>query len=170
MRHEAVTTAGCTQRAYLYLERDHDPAGPPYDDRDLDRMAFDPDDVTALTGLTPTRSWRRGDPAARAGGPPRRFSGWEYEPPGLRTYDTEQVITALLDRVEPYAGGITRACRMLGMRAGVIVVIWMRGERHSDGDVVVSTPAICYRAQTVQRLAALRLAVDHDQYVDLPDP
>jgi hypothetical protein len=32
-------------RAYRYLERDHDPAGPRYSGSDLDQMMFEPDDV-----------------------------------------------------------------------------------------------------------------------------
>ncbi|MBL7496559.1 DUF4279 domain-containing protein [Frankia sp. CNm7] len=170
MRDETALTARCTQRAYLYLERDHDPAGPPYSDRDRDQMAFDPDEVTSLVGLTPTEAWRRGDPAARAGRPPRRFSNWKYGLPEVRTFDTEEVVTALLDAIEPHATGITNAYRALGMRGGVMVVIWMHGVRNADGDVAVSTPALSYSRQTVQRLAQLQLAVHHDQYIELPDP
>jgi hypothetical protein len=60
MRDETAINAGCTQRAYLYLERDHDPAGAPYSSRDLDQMMFDPNEVTTLVELTPTRVLRPG--------------------------------------------------------------------------------------------------------------
>jgi hypothetical protein len=66
-------------------------------------MTFNPDEVTALIWLTPTKAWRRGDPSARAGGPPRRFSGWQYELPEASTFDTEEIVAALLDAIEPYA-------------------------------------------------------------------
>jgi len=169
MRDESARTATCTQRAYLYLESDHDVDGPPYSDSDLDEMAFDPDEVTALVGLTPTTAWRRGDPSARAGRPPRRLSCWNYELPEVSTFDTEKVLVALLDAIEPYAAGILGACSALRLRAGVTLVIWLHGARDADGDVFVSTPALSYRRQTVQRLARLHLAVDHDLSVDLPD-
>jgi hypothetical protein len=160
MRDEA---RACTQRAYLYLARDIDAAGPPYADSDAERMAFDPDEITALVGLRPTEAWRRGDPSPWTAERPRRFSGWKYELPEVATFDTEAVVTGLLDAIEPYATGIARACDTLGMTAGVTVVIWMRAD--SVGDL--STPSIGYRAETVQRLANLRLALDHDQYVEL---
>jgi hypothetical protein len=139
-------STSCRQRAYLYLCRDYEPVSlPPYDDEDLDRMAFDPDEATVLVGLTPTSTRRR-----------PRFDGWDYEVPEVDTFDTEEVVTALLDAIEPYAAGLARARAELGLRAGVTVVIWSTG----------TTPAVCYRAETVRRLADLHLSLDHDQYVE----
>ena len=79
-------------------------------------------------------------------------------------------MVSLLDAIEPYTEGIIDACRTLRMRAGIMVVIWTNGERDADGAILLSTPAIGYSAQTVQRLARLGLEVQHDQYVELPDP
>jgi hypothetical protein len=132
-------------------------------------MAFEPDEVTALTGLTPTAAWRRGDPSPRSDRPPRRFSHWTYELPETCSRDTEEVVTALLDAIEPHAAGIASACHTLGMRAGVMVVIWMQGGRDADGGVTFSTPALGYGRRTVQRLAEMHLSLDHDQNVELPD-
>jgi hypothetical protein len=168
-RRASDVTGGCTQRVYLYLERDVDLAGPPYADSDLDLMAFDPDEVTAVVGLQPTTAWRRGDPVS-ATLVSRRFSRWQYELPPVDTFITEDVVIRLLEAIEPYAEGIAAACGRLGMMAGVMVVISTRGECGVDGAVVVSTPAIGYTAHTMQRLARLGLAVHHDQYVTLPEP
>jgi hypothetical protein len=168
MGDETTNASGCAQRAYLYLERDHDLVGPPFNDDDLAQLEFDPDEVTALVGLTPTTTWRRGDPASWRGGRPHRFSGWKYELPEISTFDTEEVVIALLDVIEPHGEKIVSASHTWGMRAGVMVVIWMYGELNTDGEMVVSTPALGYTAPTVQRLARLGLAVHHDQYVALP--
>ncbi|OHV63654.1 DUF4279 domain-containing protein [Pseudofrankia sp. BMG5.36] len=169
MTAETVRTASCTQRAYLYLNRSHNFGEPPYSDSDLVEMAFDPDEVTSLVGLTPTTAWRCGDPSARADGPPRRFSCWDYELPEVSTFDTEEVVAALLDAIEPHAAGLTRACGTLGMRAAVMVVIWMHGARNECGDAFVSTPTLSYSEQTMRRLAQLHLALHHDLNVELPD-
>lgn len=160
--------ADCTQRAYLYLARDVDADGPPYSVDELELMAFDPDDVTRLVGLQPTSSWRRGD--LRPGRPePRRFSSWQYELAKVRTYYTEDVVTQLLDAIEPHAAGIAEAVAALGLRAGIQVVIEMSGDRDTEnGDIHLSTAAITYTAETVKRLARLNTSVDHDQYVYLP--
>ncbi|MFC3384405.1 DUF4279 domain-containing protein [Couchioplanes azureus] len=157
------------QRAYLYLVRDVDVGEPPYELDELRQMAFDPDDVTRLVGLEPTRAWQRGDPHPYA--PlPRRFSRWAFELAEVRTYVTEEVVSQLLDAIEPYAAGIADACSTLGMRAGVAVVITMSGGRDTvAGGLHVSTASITYIARTLQRLAGLGLSVDHDQYVLLPD-
>ncbi|MEV4133516.1 hypothetical protein AB0J72_15260 [Dactylosporangium sp. NPDC049742] len=74
--------------------------------------------------------------------------------------------------VETFTVGGNFGCTQrayLGMRAGVMVVVWMRGGFGADDAVVVSTAAITYTAGTVQRLAGLGLSVAHDQYVALPD-
>lgn len=156
------TSAGCVQRAYLYLQRDVDA-----DQRQL--MAFDPNEVTRLVGLRPTEAWRRGDPSSHPSGP-RRFSSWKYELPEVRTYLTEEVVTPLLDAIEPHAAGIADACRTPGMKAGVTVVIKMSGDRNTvNGDLHVSTAAITYPAQSLQRIFRLGLSIDHDKYVFLPD-
>ncbi|MFI5493228.1 DUF4279 domain-containing protein [Actinoplanes sp. NPDC051859] len=149
----------CTHRAYLYVERDHS-AEPAYTDAELDRIAFDPDSVTALVGITPTEACRRGDPDPRPGRLPRRFSRWSFELPERETFETEDVVMELLDVIEPYASGIARACDELGMRAGVMVVICVKDGR---------SPVLGYQGQTIQRLARLGLSLHHDLYVDLGD-
>lgn len=132
-------------------------------------MDFDPEAATRAVGLRPTQSWRRGDPHPRRT-EPRRFSNWTYELPEMRTYSSEEVVIPLLNAIEPHAAGIAEACRSLGMRAGITVVITMSGDRDtSDGSIGVSTAAIAYSARTLHRMTRLNLSVDHDQYVELPD-
>ncbi|MBB4767062.1 DUF4279 domain-containing protein [Amorphoplanes digitatis] len=154
----------CTQRAYLYLERDVATGDPPYTADELELMAFEPDEVTRLAGLRPTATWRRGDPHPRFR-TPRRFSGWHYELPARETHVTEHVLSDLLDAVEPYAEGLAAARDGLGLRAGIMILIEMQGDRDEDGDVSVSTASIAYSAATLHRLAALDLSLEHDQYV-----
>ncbi|WP_433378126.1 DUF4279 domain-containing protein [Actinoplanes sp. CA-142083] len=158
----------CLQRAYLYLERNYD-SEPPYSDDALDQMFFEPAEVTARVGLAPTTAWRRGDPAPRHDRPPRRFSSWSYELPESSTRDTEEVVTALLDAIEPHAAGIAVARAELGLRAGVMVVIWLAGGRDRGDEVSFTTPALSFRERTVQRLAAMGLSLDHDLYVEVPE-
>jgi hypothetical protein len=42
MNHTGGALPSCTQRAYLYLERNVDVSEPPYDVHDLELMAFRP--------------------------------------------------------------------------------------------------------------------------------
>jgi len=158
----------CFQRASLHFARTDEPGGPPWTEAQLDRMAFDPDEVTRLVGLVPTGAYRRGDPHPHfAAG--RRFSAWTYELPPAQTYVTEEAVSALLDVIEPFADGLARACTMLGLVAGVSVVIEMHGRRDGDG-IQLSTAAVSYSAATVRRLARLGLSVAHDQYVLIDEP
>jgi hypothetical protein len=169
--HATGLSTDCLQRAYLSLRADVAPGGPPYSVDEQKRLAFDPGEVTRLVGLQPTEAARRGDPYTRRPVPPRwPFSTWKYELVKVRTYDTEGVVTQLLDAIEPHATGIAEACTALGLRAGVDVVIEMSGSRDtSDGSITVTTAAITYTAATMKRLARLNLSIDHDQYIYLPD-
>ncbi|WP_422739700.1 DUF4279 domain-containing protein [Micromonospora sp. WMMD729] len=163
MSSSADSSPSCVQRAYLYLARDVETAGPPYSVDELQLMAFDPDEVSRIVGLQPTMAWQRGAPHPNRPGP-RQFSAWEYSPAPVRTYRSEEVVARLLDDVEPYATGIAEACKSLGMRAGVAVVIEMTARRdHQDLDI--TTAAVGYSAETIGRLARLSLALEHDQYL-----
>ncbi|WP_344615747.1 DUF4279 domain-containing protein [Dactylosporangium salmoneum] len=161
----------CVQRAYLYLERNVDVTGPPFTSGDLALMSFDPDEVTRLVGLQPTTTWRSGGPHPVSGtSRPRRFSSWKYEQPEAHNYITEDIVVPLLDAIEPYTDGIHTACRTMGMRAGIMVVVTMHGDRDTvDGEPHVSTAAITYTSETLRRLVELDLSLAHDQYVLLPD-
>ena len=159
--------AGCEQRAYLWLERAGDVGEPPYSGEQLGRMAFDPGRVTELVGLAPTDSARRGDPRRRPNAPAARFSRWEYSLPVRETSVTEDVVTALLDAVEPHADGIATACRELGLQAGIMVVITLKGYRDADGEIVLTTAATGSSSPIIQRLARLGLSLEHDQYVHI---
>ncbi|WP_027342154.1 DUF4279 domain-containing protein [Hamadaea tsunoensis] len=156
----------CRQRAYLYVARDIELAGAVPDEHEQILMDFDPAEVTRLTGLDPTAAVRRGEPGRRG---PRRFSTWKLELPEQDTFYTEDVVLPLLDLVEPHADRLQATREQLGLSAGIMVVIHMRGVRDPDGGLVVSTAAVGYSQATVRRLTALDLSIDHDQYVSLPD-
>lgn len=117
-------------------------------------MAFDPDEVTALVGLAPTTSHRRGEPDP-AYGWARRYSGWEYSMPVMDTAITEFVVTALLDRIDPCADGIAAACRAFDLQAGIRVV--------NDGPDRAASASVCYSPMTIRRLARLGVWIEHDQ-------
>ncbi|MFI5851796.1 DUF4279 domain-containing protein [Micromonospora chalcea] len=143
---------GCIQRAYLTVA----PAG------DADGLDFDPAHVTRLVGLEPTRVHRHGE----ALGPRvRRSSGWYVDVPQRDEYDTELLLSELLDVIEPHAEGLAHAQQVLGLRAGINVVIEMRSGRDKAGDILVTTPAFHLTAATMRRLAGLNLWLDCDQYV-----
>jgi len=169
--YSSAHSINCLQRAYLSLRGDVADGGPPYSAEEQKRLAFDPDEVTRLVGLQPTEASRRGDPHPRRPAPARLLSSdWIYELAKVRTCLTEDVVTQLLDAIEPHAAGIAEACAGLGLRARISVVIEMSGVRDThDGGVNLTTAAITYTVETLKRLARLILLyIDHDQYIYLP--
>ncbi|MFF5219394.1 DUF4279 domain-containing protein [Micromonospora sp. NPDC000442] len=142
----------CVQRAYLKVA----PA------QDADGLDFDPAHVTQLVGLEPTRVHRRGEAMGQR---IHRSSGWYVDVPQRDEYDTELLLTELLDVIEPHAEGLARARQMLALQAGVNVVIEMHSGQDGAGDVLVTTPALHLTVGTIRRLATLHLWLDCDQYV-----
>jgi hypothetical protein len=141
----------CVQRAYLtFAETD-------------EGCDVDPDEITRRAGLEPTRVHRAGEPIG-PNGRRRRRNGWYVDVPERDEYDTEVLLCELLDVVEPHAAGIARACRELRLIAGINVVISMHSVRDEDG-LLVTTPALSLRADTLRRIADLGCWLDCDQYV-----
>lgn len=120
---------------------------------------LDPDALSALTGVSPRWSGRRGDPIGGPGSQPRRHHFWEYstaeEPEEIETRVIDTLVNELLDRFEP------RSEHWRGQReSGEIVVvlvceIWVEAEY---------SPALELQASTVRRVAALGARVWFDLY------
>lgn len=98
-------------------------------------------------------------------GHPRRRSGWYVELPAREEYDTEALVRELLCVVEPYAEGIALACRTLKVVPGINVVVEMHSVRDEAGGLLVTTPALSLRGDTLRRIADLGCRLDCDQYV-----
>jgi hypothetical protein len=88
------------------------------------------------------------------------------EVPERDEFDTDVVLVELLDIIEPYADGLARARRVLGLDAAVHVVIEMYRVHDPDsGEDVLTTP----RVGSVQRRSVgwrnSNLWLECDQYV-----
>jgi hypothetical protein len=139
------------QRADLVLQRRVTKDVSSYSDAELDALAFDPDEVTALVGLAPTRVYRWGGP----GGSGRRANAWQYSTPVMDTMITDDVVTALLDRIDPCAEGIAAACRAFGLRPGIRVL--------NDSPDPAARALVYYGPTTIQRLARLDVSIEHGE-------
>lgn len=97
---------------------------------------LDPSEVTRVTGLSPSRSWRKGDLyESKVGGIRPRHSGlWVIETEGTRV---EQCALALLEVVEPHAEALRRLARAAG--AEMSVGIWWDPDGGQGGFTVSSS-------------------------------
>lgn len=94
-----------------------------------------PAEVTAASGLLPSRAWRKGDTyESKAGGiRTRSFGIWVITSEGT---DVEQCSVGLLAKVEPLADAIRHVARTAG--ATVSVGIWWEPEGGQGGFTVSS--------------------------------
>jgi hypothetical protein len=132
---------------------------------------FDPDALTELLGITPTRVYRRGE--GLKSGRVRPYSAWMWETAERVEHDSELLIQEVLDTFEPVADELAdaRAGWSLDLRVGLVISMYGSIEADPDGTsgAMVSTPALYLSPETLRRLAELGCALDIDSYVIAPE-
>lgn len=136
----------------------------------LESGDFDPDALSRLLGLTPTRTRQRG--TAGTSGRARPHSLWTWETPERVERDSEVLIREVLDTFEPLAASLTEARSRwdLDLQIGLVVSTYGPTEVDPDGirGAVVSTPGLYLSPETLRRVAALGCALEVDTYVVAP--
>jgi len=114
------------------------------------RGSFDPDDITDMIGIPPDRTWRQGEERT----PLLRWkkSGWSLVFGPERSVDLEAQVKRMLDTVEP----IQERVRSARDRYNAEVDVFCSADVHDQ------TPAILLGAETLSRLAHLRLQLGID--------
>ncbi|MFG1911667.1 DUF4279 domain-containing protein [Kribbella sp. NPDC048928] len=132
---------------------------------------FDPDSLTSLLDVSPTKVWRQGD--ALRSGRIHRATVWWWEGRERVERDSEALVLEVLDVFEPVAEQLAEAIRRWGLTVEIGLVISMYGVVRTDSDneigVDLSTPALAFSAETLRRLVRLGATLDIDQYVIAPE-
>lgn len=118
---------------------------------------FDPDEVTEIVGLQPTKTMRRADPVPK-------HSGWivsegKVEGDCIDIYDLS---SSLIAKIAPYKAELVRAKRALGLDAVLEVVLWI------STDESISTPAIGFDSEVISFLSDIGASIDVDTYRNTP--
>lgn len=122
----------------------------------LTGTSFEPEEVTAATGLSPDQAWRVGDPI----GSSRRsyeHNGWRIASGIGDTLDVGEQLEALLARLEPVRAGLEK---------------FMATEHGEIGCVVYaheSVPEMHFGRDALRRVADLGAAIDVDLYCLIED-
>lgn len=135
-----------------------------------DRRSFDPAELTRLLGITPSRTWRRGE--ALRSGRTRTHTVWWWETPERAGPDSEALVREVLDTFEPVVDALVNASADWGLELVLGLVIHMNGTIEIDNGspwADVPTPGLALSLETVERLARLRCHLDVDQYVSAPE-
>jgi hypothetical protein len=117
-----------------------------------------PEDVTLILQLTPTESWRRGDPGPRDGSLSRKFNAWYFDPLGDGPGECDQKMKALLQMLASSSSRISE----LAVRCSVCISVVYRGYR-------CQMWGLHWSAETVQSIAAFGVDIDLDLYASGPD-
>jgi hypothetical protein len=119
----------------------------------LTGKGFQPEDVTAMTGVTPTETWRLGEFIGRSQ-LRRKNDGWAYGLSERKEFDMEILLLELLEELEPYKVRILDAVRAFELDVEISFCISFQE----------ATPALVFDIETLQRLVDLRAALDIDLY------
>jgi hypothetical protein len=95
--------------------------------------ACDPDAVTAIVGLQPTRQWHKGDPIGRS---TLRYQhgGWEIMTKEVEEFDCRPLVCALVDGLRPHTEKIIAARHELSLDALLGCYVTVRADRqYPDG-------------------------------------
>ncbi|HTU32706.1 MAG TPA: DUF4279 domain-containing protein [Candidatus Acidoferrum sp.] len=114
-------------------------------------QGFSPDDVTALVGLSPTKTWRCGD-SIQGTWLQRKNDGWSFGLLQRETYEMDAFLRELLDAIEPYKAKIVEAAERFHLDVEVSFGVYVRDE----------TPASWFAAETIRRLASIGASLDVD--------
>jgi len=115
---------------------------------------LDPDTVTAVTQLTPSDTWRKGDPFGRAGVMRHERSGWSMKSSLPLDRELEDHIRNVLDGLRPRWSSVVPLTEIYATEIECVV-------KSYGGD----RPALHIDAEVLKSIADLNAALDIDLYV-----
>jgi len=113
----------------------------------------DPETVTQLLGVQPTRVWRRGQPRPGSSGPPVRHELWALDSSVDPSESFEAHLAELLALLERAPNGV----REVAQRFGAVFQCYSHFESPNPGFAIPP--------ELVRRVAALGVGFDFDLYV-----
>jgi hypothetical protein len=119
---------------------------------------FEPNEVSALIGLTATRIARRGERNAVV--PLPRKSAWKFSLGKVEAdvIDVYEMSNSLIEQLTPYESKIVEAVRAFGLYAVLQVVLWI------DQDETTAMPAIGFERPVLDFLTSVSATIDIDTY------
>ncbi len=119
---------------------------------------FSPEKITLLLGVSPTKTWRLGDPVQHTL-LKRKHHGWEFSIPLQAGLDMEERLCSLLDIFEPYRQSLLEACDRFGLEVEIACALY----------VTDAAPIMHLSSRTMKRLAALNADLDMDLILVAPE-
>lgn len=125
----------------------------------LTGVGFNPDEITILLGIQPTKTWRLGDLVPRTS-LRRKHDGWLLSI-GYEHLDEEHSIDLmsqvrrLFDRLQPDTAKLIDICTRLQLESSLNCVLYIRGNER---------PAVHFDPDIIQWLAQLQAEIDIDLY------
>lgn len=114
---------------------------------------FDPNDITKLVGIEPTRTRIKSEPTPK-------FTTWEFSSGKFagEVIDIYEISSSLIAKLKPKLPEFTEIINKNNLRAELQVVLWI------STNETISTPAIGFEKDTISFLNQLGASIDIDTY------
>lgn len=114
---------------------------------------FDPDEVTEIIGIEPTKTRRKGNPI-------RRHTSWIYSTGKIEdeVVDVYEMSSSLIAKLAPHAEKIIKAKEKFSLEAVLEVVLTV------TPDDTKSTPAIGFESEVIAFVHKIGATIDIDTY------
>jgi hypothetical protein len=113
---------------------------------------FSPDKITSMLGISPTHTWRIGEPLKKNIAVKRKHNGWCISTNPENTLDLSKHVRALVDLLQPYIQRINKICHKYHADAEVSCVVYT--------DEIM--PIIHFEKDLVLQIATLGADIDID--------
>ncbi|MCB2410299.1 DUF4279 domain-containing protein [Hymenobacter lucidus] len=118
---------------------------------------FDPDEVTTRLGITPTKTWRKGD--QKSYGIPRQNTAWIWETArGTEPIWINTLVDEVLSTFEAKADIIMELKHTLQLESMLCIILYI--DRNEDE----STPSVGHDLRTISFLYHTQTTTDIDMY------
>lgn len=115
---------------------------------------FDPKEFTNTLGITPTASWRKGDPARYGLG--KKEDCWELSTGKVETYDDDELWKYVYDKLISKKDNIKELKNKMKFKVKVYVVIEMTKDEE---------PGLFINSKIINLLSEIGASVEVDMYI-----
>lgn len=124
---------------------------------DYNSEDLEPEEITAVIGIVPTKTWKVGDLISKGATLRHKQNGWSLKSKLEDSATLEDHVESVLERLKPSWQHLVKMCTRYYTEIECIIYVY--------GD---DSPAIHFNRETLKRISELNAEIDIDLYV-LPE-
>jgi len=115
---------------------------------------FNPDNVSEKLGISPTKTWRLGEPIQKTL-LSYKHDGWCLSSDEVDTLDLDEQFTKIWNIIQPYNSTIVDICDELNLHAEIACAVDVEDDQY---------PVLHFKRESIKRISELNAEIDIDIY------